>query len=87
MSKRGSKSDVDHLRSELKKLKKELARKEKRANIPEETECADDFYDTKQVNTGGCPRCSGVLDIIGGDKIKIYICQSCSYRSISMRKK
>jgi hypothetical protein len=95
MPKKLERNELEYLRSENKKLKslnrhlrKDLSRKEKREFIYDDLELkeaelllAEELEERKILKqTNHCPKCEGDLEVIGGDKIKIYICNDCNYK-------
>lgn len=95
MSRSKEKSEVEHLRglvrqlkSELRNLKKSMARKQKREHLLDDVEEREaelllkETLEEKEVvsKKETCPKCRGKLDIIDGARIKIYICSDCSHR-------
>jgi DNA-directed RNA polymerase subunit RPC12/RpoP len=88
-SKNKSRSESEHLRGEIKRLKKELGRQNKRQHLYEDLEDRQEEIEylkqqaksRKSENKYVCPKCSGQLEVIDGSKLKVFICTECSYRA------
>ena len=98
MAKSKDRSEVEHLRglvrelkSELRHLKKTMARKQKREHLLEDVESREaelflqeEMEEKKTVaQTERCPKCKSKIDVIDGAKLKVYICSDCGYRKSS----
>ena len=87
MTKSRSKSKEEQLKGEIRKLQKELKRKEKREYLYKDLEekeaeilLKEEIEERKQLKNETCPLCQGELETIGEGKIKIFICTDCDYR-------
>jgi hypothetical protein len=87
MTKSKTRSEVEHLRGVIKELKKQLKRTEKREHLYSDLESKKaelllhEEMDARDVpSVGNCPKCAGVVETIGGSRVKISICQNCGHR-------
>lgn len=79
-------SEVNHLRGVIKKLKKNISRQRKHGSRYEESKevealLEEEMEERQTLNKMKCPKCTGVLDIIDGAKLKVFICQDCDYKA------
>lgn len=93
MSKKRHVNREQHYKSIIRKQKKiiqDLKKKNGRASKLEdryydleerEAEAMLDEQDNLPETGYSCPRCSGELYVIDGTRVKVFICQSCSYRA------
>lgn len=74
--------EIEHLRAEIRKLKKNITRSKKRLYEPESEALEEVAEETKVVHKDRCPRCSGKLELLDLNIKKILMCESCNYRTV-----
>jgi len=80
--------EIEHLRSELRKLRKSLSRSEKRKHLYEssvddqsEEFVKEEIEDRRKTRKNLCPNCDNELELIDLGIKKLIIC-NCGYRKV-----
>ena len=78
---------IKHLKKEIAQIKKQIKRNNKRQQVFDSEETAEEFLketiEEKQIiKEEICPKCGDDLEVIaGGERVKVYMCVSCTYRT------
>lgn len=76
--------EIEHLRSELRKLRKTVSRSEKRQHLyeKEHEDLQLEIEDFKKSKRLLCPNCDDELELLDLGIKKLLICNGCKYRKV-----
>lgn len=76
--------EIEHLRSELRKLRKTVSRSEKRQHLyeKEHEDLQVEMEDFKKSKRLLCPNCDDELELLDLGIKKLLICSGCKYRKV-----